>query len=116
MKRVWRELGEQTEEANTLRAMGFVYQRMEDLENAKAHFGQALAIWEEIGDYRSAAFTQIIFGVIAKKQNDLEKGLQEDLAVQSLWEKANDMPEYTQNLVRIGNDYLKLQNKTEAQR
>ncbi len=24
------------------------------------------------------------------------------------------MPEYTQNLVRIGNDYIKLQNKAEA--
>jgi len=111
---IWRELGERAEEGNTLRAMGFAYQRMEDLEKAKAHFGQALAIWEETDDYRSAAFTHIIFGVIAKKQNDLEKGLQEDLAAQSLWEKANDMPEYTQNLVRVGNDYLKLQNKTEA--
>ena len=111
---IWRELGERAEEGNTLRAMGFAYQRMEDLEKAKAHFGQALAIWEETGDYRSAAFTHIIFGVIAKKQNDLEKGLQEDLAAQSLWEKANDMPEYTQNLVRLGNDYLKLQNKAEA--
>lgn len=111
---IWHESGERAEEANTLRAMGFAYQRMEDLEKAKAHFGQALAIWEEIGDYRSAAFTHIIFGVIAKKQNDLEKGLQEDLTAQSLWEKANDMPEYTQNLIRVGNDYLKLQNKTEA--
>ncbi len=26
------------------------------------------------------------------------------------------MPEYTQNLVRIGNDYIKLQNNTEALR
>ena len=113
---IWRELDEPAEEANSLRAMGFAYQRMEDLEKAKAHFGQALAIWEEIGDYRSAAFTHIIFGVIAKKQNDLEKGLQEDLVAQSLWEKANDMPEYTQNLVRIGNNYIKLQNKAEALR
>jgi tetratricopeptide (TPR) repeat protein len=112
--KIWRELGERAEEANTLRATGFAYQRMEDLEKAKAHFGQALAIWEDTGDYRSAAFTHIIFGVIAKKQNDLEKGLQEDLAAQSLWERAGDMPEHTQNLVRIGNDYLKLQNKTEA--
>jgi len=111
---IWRELGERAEEGNTLRAMGFAYQRMEDLEKAKAHFGQALQIWEEIGDYRSAAFTHIIFGVIAKKQNDLEKGLQEDLSAQPLWEKADDMTEYTQNLVRIGNDYLKLQNKTDA--
>ncbi|MFN2392760.1 MAG: tetratricopeptide repeat protein, partial [Pyrinomonadaceae bacterium] len=111
---IWRELGERAEEANTLRAMGFAYQRMEDLEKAKAHFGQALELWEEIGDSRSAAFTHIIFGVIAKKQNDLEKGLQEDLAAQTLWEEANDTPEYTQNLVRVGNDYLKLQNKTEA--
>jgi tetratricopeptide (TPR) repeat protein len=111
---IWRELGEQTDEANTLRAMGFAYQRMEELERAKNHFGQALEIWEKTGDWRSAAFTRIIFGVMAKKQNDLEKGLQEDLAAQPLWEKAGDLPEYTQNLVRIGNDYIKLQNNTEA--
>jgi tetratricopeptide (TPR) repeat protein len=111
---IWRELGERAEEGNTLRAIGFAYQRENDLEKAKAHFGQALQIWEETGDHRSAAFTHIIFGVIAKKQNDLEKGLQHDLNAQPLWEKAGDMPEYTQNLVRIGNDYLKLQNKEEA--
>ncbi len=111
---IWRELGERAEEGNTLRAMGFAYQRMDNLEKAKEHFGNALKIWAEIGDYRSAAFTHIIFGVIAKKQNDLEIGLQEDLKAQPLWEKAGDLPEYTQNLVRIGNDYVKLKNQTEA--
>lgn len=111
---IWRELGEISDEGNTLRAMGFAYQRLNEFEKAKEHFGKALEIWEKIGDLRSAAFTHVIFGVIAKKQNDLEKGLQEDLAAQPLWEKANDMPEYTQNLVRIGNDYIKLQNNAEA--
>ncbi len=111
---IWRELGETSDEGNTLRAMGFAYQRMDELEKAKEHFGKALAIWEQTGDSRSAAFTHIIFGVIAKKQNDLETGLKEDLAAQPLWEQANDMPEYTQNLVRIGNDYIKLQNNAEA--
>ncbi len=111
---IWRELGEQAEEANTLRAMGFAYQRMDELEKAKNHFGQALEIWEKTGDWRSAAFTHIIFGVIYKKQNDYENGLREDLAAQPLWEKAGDLPEYTQNLVRIANDYVKLQNQTEA--
>lgn len=111
---IWRELGEQSDEANTLRAMGFAYQRLNELENAKERFGKALEIWEKIGDWRSAAFTHIIFGVIAKKQNDYENGLKEDLAAQPLWQKAGDMPEYTQNLVRIGNDYIKLQNNEEA--
>ncbi len=111
---IWRELGETSDEGNTLRAMGFAFQRMDELEKAKEHFGKGLEIREKTGDSRSAAFTHIIFGVIAKKQNDLEKGLQEDLKAQPLWEKANDMPEYTQNLVRIGNDYIKLQNNTEA--
>lgn len=111
---IWRELGEISDEGNTLRAMGFAYQRLNELEKAKEHFGKALEIWDKTGDLRSAAFTHIIFGVIAKKQNDLEKGLQEDLAAQTLWEKANDMPEYTQNLVRIGNDYIKLQKTAEA--
>jgi len=111
---IWRELGETSDEGNTLRAMGFAYQRMDELEKAKEHFGKALAIWEQTGDSRSAAFTHIIFGVIAKKQNDLETGLKEDLKAQPLWEKADDMPEYTQNLVRIGNDYIKLQNNAEA--
>jgi tetratricopeptide (TPR) repeat protein len=111
---IWRELGEQSDEANTLRAMGFAYQRLNELDKAKEHFGKALEIWDRIGDSRSAAFTHIIFGVIAKKQNDLETGLQEDLKAQPLWEQAGDMPEYTQNLVRIGNDYIKLQNNTEA--
>ncbi len=111
---IWRELGETSDEGNTLRAMGFAYQRMDELEKAKEHFGKALEIWEKIGDSRSAAFTHIILGVISKKQNDLETGLKEDLNAQPLWEKADDMPEYTQNLVRIGNDYIKLQNNTEA--
>jgi tetratricopeptide (TPR) repeat protein len=111
---IWRELGEQSDEANTLRAMGFAYQRMDELEKAKEHFGKALEIWDKIGDSRSAAFTHIILGVISKKQNDLETGLKEDLAAQPLWEQAGDMPEYTQNLVRIGNDYIKLQNNGEA--
>ena len=111
---IWRKLGEQSDEANTLRAMGFAFQRMDELEKAKSYFGKALAIWEQNGDSRSAAFTHIIFGVIAKKQNDLQTGLQEDLAAQPLWQQANDLPEYTQNLVRIGNDYIKLQNNTEA--
>ncbi|MDQ3648890.1 MAG: tetratricopeptide repeat protein [Acidobacteriota bacterium] len=110
----WREVGDEREEANTLRAMGFAYQRLEELENAKLHFGQALDIWERVGDWRSAAFTHIIFGVISKKQNDYEIGLQEDLKALPLWEKAGDVPEYTQNLVRIGNDYVKLQKKAEA--
>ncbi len=111
---IWRELGEQSDEANTLRAMGFAYQRMDDLEKAKEHFGKALEIWGKTDDLRSAAFTHIILGVIAKKQNDLETGLQEDLKAQPLWKQADDMPEYTQNLVRIGNDYIKMQNNTEA--
>ncbi len=111
---IWRELGETSDEGNTLRAMGFAYQKMDELEKAKEHFGKALEIWDRIGDLRSAAFTHIIFGVIAKKQNDLENGLQEDLKAQPLWEQAGDMPEYTQNLVRIGNDYIKLQNNAEA--
>ena len=109
-----RELGETSDEGNTLRAMGFAYQRLNELDKAKEHFGKALEIWEKIGDTRSAAFTHIIFGVIAKKQNDLQTGLQEDLKAQPLWEKTNDMPEFTQNLVRIGNDYIKLQNNSEA--
>ncbi len=111
---IWRELGEPSDEANTLRAMGFAFQRMDELEKAKTHFGQALEIWEKTGDLRSAAFTHIIFGIIDKKQNDYENGLAEDLKAQPLWEKAGDLPEYTQNLVRIGNDYVKLQKKTEA--
>lgn len=111
---IWREVGEQKDEANTLRAMGFAYQRLDELEQAKAHFGQALDIWEQLGDWRSAAFTHIIFGVISKKQNDYESGLQEDLRALPLWEKVGDAPEYTQNLVRIGNDYVKLQKKAEA--
>lgn len=111
---IWRELGESSDEGNTLRAMGFAYQRLNELEKAKEHFGKALEIWERTGDARSAAFTHIIFGVIAKKQNDLETGLREDLKAQTLWERAGDMPEYTQNLVRIGNDYIKLQNTAEA--
>jgi len=111
---IWRELGETSDEGNTLRAMGFAYQRMDELEKAKEHFGKALEIWKRIGDSRSAAFTHIIFGVIHKKQNDYENGLKEDLAAQPLWEQAGDMPEYTQNLVRIGNDYIKLQKTAEA--
>ena len=111
---IWRELGEAQEEGSTLRAMGFAFQRMENLEKAREHFGKALEVWERTGDVRSAAFTHIILGVIHKKQNDLQTGLQEDLKAQPLWEQANDMPEYTQNLVRIGNDYVKLQNPTEA--
>ncbi|MDQ3179737.1 MAG: tetratricopeptide repeat protein [Acidobacteriota bacterium] len=111
---VWRELDEKADEANTLRAMGFAYQRENELEKAKEHFGKALEIWQQNNDLRSAAFTHIIFGVIAKKQNDLKGGLQEDLKAQPLWEQANDLPEATQNLVRLGADYVKLQNKDEA--
>lgn len=111
---IWRELGERSEEGNTLRAMGFAYQRMNDLEKAKEYFGNALKIWEETGDHRSAAFTHVIFGVMAKKQGDAEKGLQHDLNAQPLWEKAGDLPEYTQNLARIGSDYVNLQNKEMA--
>ena len=111
---IWREVGDAREEANTLRAMGFAYQRLDEPENAKRHFAQALDIWERIGDWRSAAFTHVIFGVISKKQGDYETGLQEDLKASALWEKAGDVPEYTQNLVRIGNDYVKLQKRAEA--
>jgi len=111
---IWREMGEQADEANTLRAMGFAYQRLEELDRAKSHFGQALETWERIEDWRSAAFTHIIFGVISKKRGDYDNGLKEDLAAQPLWERANDLPEYTQNLVRIGNDYIKLGKKAEA--
>ncbi len=111
---IWREVGDEREEANTLRAIAFAYQRLEDIENAKLHFGRALEIWERIGDSRSAAFTHVIFGVINKKGNDYEAGLQEDLKALPLWEKAGDVPEYTQSLVRIGNDYVKLQKRAEA--
>ena len=111
---IWREVGSESDEANTLRAMGFAYQRLEDLEQAKLHFGRALSIWEKIGDSRSAAFTHIIFGVINKKRNDYEAGLQEDLTALPLWEKAGDAPEYAQNLARVGNDYVKLQKRKEA--
>ncbi len=111
---IWREVGARADEANTLRAMGFAYQKLDELENAKLHFGRALEIWERIGDLRSAAFTHIIFSVISKKGNDYEAGLKEDLTALPLWEKADDAPEYTQNLVRIGNDYIKLQKRAEA--
>ena len=111
---IWRELGEKADEGNTLRAMAFAFQRENELEKAKEHFGKALEIWNQTGDVRSAAFTHVIFGVIAKKQNDLQTGLEEDLKAQPLWERANDLPEATQNLVRLGNDYIKLQNTAEA--
>ena len=111
---IWREVGERPDEANTLRAMGFAYQRLDDPENARLHFGQALEIWERIGDLRSAAFTHVIFGVISKKQNDYDAGLKDDLKALPLWEKSGDLPEYTQNLVRVGNDYVKLQKREEA--
>jgi len=111
---LWRGLDEPAEEANVLRAMGFAYQRLDDLEKAKEHFGESLELWERISDLRSAAFVHIIFGVISKKQNNLKDGLEHDLMAQPLWEKAGDMPEYTQNLVRIGNDYIKLGNNIEA--
>lgn len=111
---IWRELGKKADEGNTLRAMGFAFQRLGEPEKAKEYFGKALEIWEQTGDVRSAAFTHIIFGVIAKKQNDLETGLKEDLIAQTLWEQASDQPEAAQNLVRIGSDYAKLGNKTEA--
>lgn len=111
---IWRELGERTEEANVLRAMGFAYQRTDDLEKAWEHFGKALEIWDSTGDLRSAAFTHVIFGVISKKRNDPQAGLEHDLMAQPLWEQSGDVQEYTQNLVRIGNDYIKLQNNTEA--
>ncbi len=111
---IWREVGEDRDEANTLRAIAFAYQRLEELENARVHFGQALDIWDRVGDWRSAAFTHIIFGVISKRGNDYESGLGEDLRALPLWEKAGDIPEYTRNLVRIGNDYVKLQKRAEA--
>jgi len=111
---IWRDLGEKTEEANVLRAMGFAYQRSDDLDKAWEHFGKALEIWENTGDLRSAAFTHVIFGVISKKRNDLQGGLDHDLMALPLWEQAGDMQEYTQNLVRIGNDHIKLQNNSEA--
>ncbi len=111
---IWRETGEKADEGNTLRAMGFAYQRMDELEKAKEYFGKGLEIWEEIGDHRSAAFANVIFGVIAKKQNDLETGLKQDIKAQPLWIKAGDLPEATQNLVRIGSDYKKLGNKAES--
>lgn len=111
---IWRETGERAEEANTLRAMGFAYQRLEDPDAAKRHFQQALDIWESVGDLRSAAFTHVIFGVMHKKRNDYEAGLEEDLKALPLWERAGDVPEYTQQLVRIGNDYIKLNRREEA--
>ncbi len=111
---IWREVGEERDEANTLRAIAFAYQRLDELQNARIYFGRALAIWERLGDWRSAAFTHIIFGVISKKGNDYEAGLQEDLTALPLWEKVGDVPEYTQQLVRIGNDYIKLQKRAEA--
>lgn len=111
---IWRETYSKADEGNTLRAIAFAYQRMNELEKAKECFGKALDIWNEIGDQRSAAFTHIIFGVIAKKQNDLQKGLEYDLQAQPLWKQAGDMPEYTQNLARIGSDYVKLENKEKA--
>lgn len=111
---IWRETGERAEEGNTLRALGFAYQRMDDPEKALEYFGRALEIWREIGDHRSAAFAHIIFGVIAKKQGDLKKGLEYDLQAQTLWERAGDMPEYTRNLVRIGGDYVRLKDREKA--
>lgn len=111
---IWRELSERAEEGNTLRAMGFAYQRMDDIERAKEYFGRALEIWNDIGDYRSAAFTHVILGVMAKKQNELEKGLRFDLNAQTLWDKSGDTPELAQNLARIGSDYVKLQNREKA--
>ncbi len=111
---IWRDLGEPADEANTLRAMGFAYQRMDEIDAARGHFGQALKIWGQLGDSRSAAFTHVIFGVMSKKQNDYETGLREDLIAQALWEQSGDMGEATQNLVRIGNDYIKLQRNDEA--
>ena len=112
--RIWREVGDEREAANTLRAMGFAYQRLDEPERAKAHFGQALEVWERVGDWRSAAFTRVIFGVISKRQGDYEAGLREDLQALPLWEKAGDAPEHTQQLVRVGNDYAKLQRRAEA--
>lgn len=111
---IWRDTGEKADEGNTLRAMGFAYQRMNDLEKAKEYFGKGLEIWEEIGDHRSAAFANVIFGVIAKKQNDFETGLKQDIKAQPLWIKAGDLHEATQNLVRIAGDYRKLGKKDES--
>lgn len=111
---IWRELGLPADEAHTLRAIAFVYQREDKIDKAKEYFGKALKIWERIGDTRSAAFTHVIYGVYSRRQNDFRAALEHDLRAQKLWKKADDMPEYTHNVVQIGDDYLSLGDKTRA--
>ena len=111
---IWRELKLPADEANTLRAIAFVYQRADQIDKAKEYFGKALEIWERIGDTRSAAFTHVIYGVYSRRQNDFRAALEHDLRARKLWLKANDTPEQTHNLVQIGDDYLSLGERKHA--
>jgi hypothetical protein len=105
---IWRELKLPGDEAHSLRAIAFVYQREDQIDKAKVYFGKALEIWERIGDTRSAAFTHVIYGVYSRRQKDFPAALKHDLRARKLWLKANDRPEQTHNLVQIGDDYLSM--------
>jgi len=67
-----RQIGDQTAEANTLRALGDVHWFQDNLHDAQDHYQQALQLFRDVGDRRGEANALKALGDVLRFQKNLD--------------------------------------------
>ncbi|MEO6349386.1 MAG: tetratricopeptide repeat protein [Candidatus Limnocylindrales bacterium] len=113
---LWREAGDRSGEADTLRAMGFAYVRMKDDDHAYETFTRTRAMWRDLKDVRSEAFVMLILGTIHTRRGETLEARARATESLPLWRSAGDAVEEAFTLGEIGTTHAKLKERAETER
>ncbi len=115
--RVWREAGDRAREAQTLSALGWLYDTLAEWQQALDAYEAALPLWRALGDRKAEADTLSGIGWIYYRRGEqhLETNalprFEQALALQRA---AGDHTGENLSLNRIGNVYLLLDRRRQA--
>lgn len=110
----YRQAGNITGEAITLKSMGRCYSDMGDRELALAFYTKALLIFESLSDKGNQASTLNNMGFEYHNQNKLEEALQYYLKALDIFKAAEDKPGEGDALNNIGAVYHSLEQRQKA--
>ena len=113
---LWREAGDLTGEADTLRAMGFALVRLKDDARAYPVFARTLELWRKLGDTRSEAYAHLILGTIHTRRDEHDDTRRQAHLALPLWRKAGDRVQEAFTLGEIGSTYAREGQREEMER
>jgi CHAT domain-containing protein/Tfp pilus assembly protein PilF len=103
---LWRKIGNQYKEADTLHYLGRSYQALTETKQALNYYNQALVIWKAIGYLGGQAKSLNNLGLVFKDLKDSKKALEYFNQALYLWDKANDQNGKSKALSNIAGVYI----------